>query len=187
MYHKIRAREMQLLKLIAIHLIHTDEDEEPSEEEISAIILKIMDKKGLVRGEIPAELAERLTKGFASFECPIKEKKWLSAHASCKIHLKELRISKRYTQDCKECNKPAKPKYSRERVEFVVNNAVRQCLRAMKWRDSGEESSGDDEESSNDDDESSDDVVDTSARRGPHDEKRCERCKELGHSCWKRY
>ncbi len=176
-------------------MIHTDEDEEPSEEEIEAIILEIMDKKGLVRGEIPAELAERTTKGFASFECPIKDKKWKSAHASCKIHLKELRISKRYTQDCKKCNKPASPKYSREGVKFIVRNAVRQCLRAiaMKRRDSGEEPSDDDEESSDDDEESSGDDeessndVDTAARRGPHDEKRCERCREKGHSCWKRY
>ncbi len=124
-------------------MIHTDEDEEPSEEEIKAIILEIMDENDLVPGEIPAELAERLIKGFASFECPIKDKKWPSAHASCKIHLKELRISKRYTQDCKKCNEPAKPKYSREGVKFVVRNAVKQCLKAMGRWDSDEESSDD--------------------------------------------
>ena len=149
-------------------MIHTDE---PSEEEIKAIILEIMEENDLVPGEIPAELAERTTKGSASFECPIKGKKWPSAHASCKIHLKELRISKRYTQDCKECDQSASPKYSREGVKFIVKNAVRQCLKAMERWDSDEESSND---------------VDTAARRGPHDEERCERCRELGHSCWQR-
>ncbi len=123
--------------------------------------------------DIPDDVAERSTKGFASFECRVAAcpKKWKSAHASCKIHLKEFRISKRYTQDCKKGDQPAKPKYSRKTVQFMAGNAVKQCLKKMGRMKPDEESTNDDP---------------VTPSRGPHDKKRCEKCRELGRSCWKK-
>ena len=148
-----------------------------------AIILAAIEDEGVRVEDIPKEReftspkdangSKRYfkKKGFAQFVCPSDNRMWSSAHAWCIIDLKEQRICYRYEQECQRCNSEANPDFSEEEVKWMADLAVKSFLRRtgqlhddLPDRDNGGPQGGE-----------------------AHDEQRCQMCKELGRSCWKKY
>ena len=124
------------------------------------------------------------TKAFASFD-NVHEKKsgfgvcsrsWKSAHAWCVLDLKNQCIAHKLTQDCQACNGQATPHFDRESVKRMAEFAVDRYLKRVgrrAWPSRDPFDFGDMYLALDDD-------------RPPHDEGRCEKCRQLGRSCWKK-
>lgn len=163
-----------------IFLITAVLDEEEEDAPFKAIFLAAMEAEGVKVGDIalerpftsPKDVKKSrryfMKKGFAWFTCPSGDKTWPSAHAWCIVDLKEGKICYRYKQGCQKCESMASPEFTKEYVEWVAELAVKSFLRRTGQLN---------------------DLPDTGADGpvggGPHDEERCEMCRELGHSCWK--
>ena len=112
------------------------------------------------------------TKAFASFDdhgsCP---RTWKSAHAWCVLDLKEQCIAHKLSQDCQSCDEKAMPEFERESVnkmaDWAVDMYLKRCGRRA-WAPRGQS-----------------DMFDGPDDRPPHDERRCQMCRDLGRSCWK--
>ena len=156
---------------------------EVSPDDVKRIIKAAMDKKGVTKEEIPKERpfttpeestrgSKRYfeTKGFAWFSCPKKNNRWPSAHAWCCIDLKEQKICYRDPQDCRKCESKVDPEFTEESIKRMAEYAVKRYL--IK--------TGNLEQVFNP-------SINTEGETegGPHDEKRCGKCKRLGRSCWK--
>ena len=123
------------------------------------------------------------TKAFASFSAHDRPtgsarctRNWKSAHAWCVLDLKEQCIAHKLSQDCQTCNGHSMPEFDRESMqrmaEYAVDLYLKRCGR-RPWQ-------------SRDNSFNFDDWVDVLDERPPHDEARCERCRQLGRSCWKK-
>ena len=157
---------------------------EISPEAIKAIILEEMKANNVEVEDIPTEPhispsdlhlkdSERYydKEVFALFACPEEDNYWKSAHAWGVVDLKEQIICYRYKQWCQECESEAYPEFPEEVIRKLAKFAVKWFLilsHRLKYErpDTGADTDG--------------------MGGGPHDEKRCERCKRLGHSCWKK-
>ena len=153
-----------------------------SPEAITAIIKKEMEDKNVKVEDIPTEpcispkdLDLRKSKRyydkevFAWFACPNKDNYWRSVHAWCVIDLQKQTICYRYKQGCQECEAAASPEFPEEIIIKLAKFAVKWFLiltDQLEFDPPGRDNGG---------------VV----GGGPHDEKRCEKCKKLGHCCWK--
>ena len=94
-------------------------------------------------------------------------KKWKSARAWCTLDLKQQCIAHRFSQDCNYCEGKSYPWFNEDALkrmaEFAVNLYLKKIGRIeyeMKDQD------------------------DNIQIGPPHDEKRCDMCKQLGRSCW---
>ena len=124
------------------------------------------------------------TKAFASFNahnqpsgagarCP---RNWKSAHAWCVLDLKEQCIAHKLSQDCQSCNGHSLPEFDRESMQRMAEYAVDLYLKRVgqkQWEPRGDPFDLNDMFLALDD-------------RPPHDEARCEMCRKLGRSCWKK-
>ena len=101
---------------------------------------------------------------------------WPSAHSWCILDLKEQRIHYKFSQGCKGCEGEAEPTFDDEAIKRMATYAVETYLKMigrMEWRNDALDLT---------------DLADAlDDERGPHDEERCEVCKQLGRSCWKKY
>lgn len=147
-----------------------------------AVIAAVMEEMGVNPRDIPRDshsLRFFKAHGFGSFHSHnVCSRSWKSAHAWCELDLKKQIISHRYTQDCQKCEEGVEPSFDDEAVRRMAEYAVREYLHR----------SGREQHPSRDPfvfDEMID-VLDEEDEHGPHDEKRCELCQELGRSCWKR-
>ena len=123
------------------------------------------------------------TKAFASFSGHERKegfglcsRSWKSAHAWCVLDLKKQCIAHHLSQDCQTCNGRSTPDFDSESVKRMADYAVDRYLklvgrRAWPTRDPFD---FDDMFLALEDD------------RPPHDERRCEMCRKLGRSCWKK-
>lgn len=117
------------------------------------------------------------TKAFASFNAHgMCARSWKSAHAWCVLDLKRQRIAHKLTQDCQSCNGCSEPQFDREAMKRMADYAVdlylkRTGRRAWPVRD---------------DPYDFNDMLLELDDRPPHDERRCEMCRMLGRSCWKK-
>lgn len=118
-------------------------------------------------------------KGFAWFTCTKGHnkgncKRWPSAHSWCFIDLREQRICYRYTQDCNvhDCEADIGPEFTEESIREMAQRAVRQFLRRIGRLRGATNNNHDGNPRDHD-------------KGGPHDEKRCSKCRRLGRSCWK--
>ena len=173
-----------MLKMLMLHLIYTAAV--PHKSIFREAIKRKMDEYNVQKRKVPFEQpfymfrenyqeSRRyiLVKGFAWFNCEArhakKKKPWPSAHAWCAIDLKMQRICRRYKQKCNKCETRVRPMFTPEAIEKMVTYAVKVYLikiGAIKHKKRpGTET---------------DETI-----GGRHDEKRCEMCKILGHSCWK--
>jgi hypothetical protein len=108
------------------------------------------------------------TKGLARFECPKQHcgNTWCSEQVWCFIDLKKQTICYRGTQACRNCNTKTSPEFTEESVERMAEFVVSMYFirtekrRAVRINDEGK------------------------IHGGHHDQKRCERCRRLGYSCW---
>ena len=159
-------------------------------EDKARIISEVMEEYKVTPRQIPYELPFNIreiesisrkshryfkVKGFAWFRSHNAcARSWPSAHAWCVIDLKEQTVCYEFKQDCQSCDEAVTPEYDsdvfREMVEFAVKLYLKRTGR-MPYDDLAERFErldiGEDD-------------------RGPHDEGRCEVCKLLGHSCWKK-
>lgn len=124
------------------------------------------------------------TKAFASFNAhkrpsgagPMCSRNWKSAHAWCVLDLKEQRIAHKLSQDCQTCNGHSMPEFDRESMQRMAEYAVDLYLKRVgrrQWKPRVDPFDMDDMFFALDD-------------RPPHDEARCEMCRRLGRSCWKK-
>lgn len=124
------------------------------------------------------------TKAFASFNAHSRpsgagawcSRNWKSAHAWCMLDLKEQCIAHKLSQDCQSCNGHSMPDFDRESMQRMAEYAVDVYLKRVgrrQWEPRGDPFDLDDMLSALDD-------------RPPHDEARCEMCRRLGRSCWKK-
>lgn len=160
------------------------------------MIGEVMEEKGVRPSEIPQESnidptdlvsinqswRYFKTKAFASFNahagnsdrrCP---RTWKSAHAWCVLDLKEQQIVHKLSQDCQSCNGHSMPDFDRESVRKMAEFAVDLYLKRSGKKPWEVRSTPFD----------FDDFYDALDERPPHDEKRCEMCRKLGRSCWKK-
>ena len=160
---------------------------EISPEAIKAIILEEMKANKVKVEDIPTEPhispsdlhlkdSERYydKEVFALFACPEEDNYWKSEHAWGVVDLKEQTICYRYIQECRKCNPRSKayPEFPPKSITKLAKFAVKWFL-ILKGRLKYEPPSTDAD---------TDEVV----GGGPHEEEMCERCKRLGHSCWKK-
>lgn len=139
------------------------------------IISEVMEDNGLRPEDIPGYHRFWRCKGFASFDSHFGcSRRWKSAHAWCKIDLRDQIISEKYTQGCQKCNREATPDFDDEAIRRMAEYAVNQCLIKLGRRERPQR-----------DPFNFDDLHDALDDKGPHDEARCQMCKELGRSCWK--
>ena len=97
-------------------------------------------------------------------------KKWKSAHAWCTIDLKMQRIAHRFPQKCNQCEGESEPWFDNTALHRMAKYAVKvYLLKVGKLKKTPTQ----------DDD-------DTVHEGPPHDEDRCDVCKQLGRSCWKK-
>lgn len=123
------------------------------------------------------------TKAFASFNAHSQpfgaarcSRSWKSAHAWCVLDLKEQCIAHKLSQDCQSCNGHSMPEFDRESMQRMAEYAVDLYLKRVgqkQWEPRGDPFDFDDMLFALDD-------------RPPHDEARCEMCRRLGRSCWKK-
>ena len=157
---------------------------EISPDDIKAIIKKAMEEEGVRRRDIPPEdefttpenvkyKSKRFfeVKGFAWFACPKRDRYWPSAHSWCFMDLKKQTICYRDKQKCQKCESKASPEFTEEALERMAEYAVESFLRRTGKKQV-------------DQDPKSTDTQDTQG--GPHDEERCDRCRRLKRSCWKK-
>ena len=161
------------------------------------VIAEVMEEEGVDPNEIPKDShinpsdlqqikkTDRYfrCKGFVSFNVHITpsgrqcKHTWKSAHAWCVLDLKKQRIVHRWCQECRLCGGEYEPWFDEEALERMAEYAVNFYLVRVGRR---EWKQRDDDYSIESDDSSS-----SSVPIGPHDEARCDMCKELGCSCWK--
>ena len=124
------------------------------------------------------------TKAFASFNAHSRPsgagarcaRNWKSAHAWCVLDLKEQCIAHKLSQDCQSCNGHSMPEFDRESMQRMAEYAVDVYLKRVgrrQWEPRGDPFDLDDMLLALDD-------------RPPHDQARCEMCRRLGRSCWKK-
>ena len=89
---------------------------------------------------------------------------WKSAHAWCVLDLKKQRIAHRWYQECKKCEGESKPWFDEAALKRMAEYAVKR----FKGVKAEKKENGNPPE------------------MGPHDERRCDMCRQLGHSCWKK-
>ena len=111
------------------------------------------------------------TKGFARFRCGRCNRSWNSAHAWCIVDLRKQCVSRLYGQVCNKCECNATPIFDRDVMRRMAEYAVNRYLERVgrRQRPHMEINSS----------------VEVRDDRGPHEEDKCEMCKELGRSCWK--
>lgn len=148
---------------------------EISEEAIKAIILREMHRQNVFVQDIEEGTRYFLTKGFAWFTCQFHDRyrRWPSRHSWCHIDLKKQRISKRYSQQCREDDQKAEPgpEFTEESIKEMAEYAVKSFLKKSGRLQLPPSTVYTETEQT---------------EGGPHDEARCERCQELRRSCWKR-
>ena len=99
------------------------------------------------------------------------EHTWKSAHAWCVLDLKKQCIAHRWCQECKKCEGKSEPWFDIESLERMAEFAVELYLIRIGVREREELFDADDSD----------------PQMGPpHDERRCDMCKQLDHSCWKK-
>lgn len=159
------------------------------------VIDEVMSENGVTTQEIPEEhgvdptdlssisQSRRYfkTKAFASFgvhsaSSRMCTRSWKSAHAWCVLDLKKQQIAHKLTQDCQSCNGRSDPQFDREAMKRMADYAVDLYLK-RSGRKSWPTSS---------DPYDFDDMLFALDDRPPHDEARCEMCRKLGRSCWKK-
>ena len=124
------------------------------------------------------------TKAFASFSAHSQpsgagarcSRNWKSAHAWCVLDLKEQCIAHKLSQDCQTCNGQSMPEFDRESMQRMAEYAVDLYLKRVgrrQWKPREDPFDFDDMFLALDD-------------RPPHDQARCEMCRKLGRSCWKK-
>ena len=122
------------------------------------------------------------TKAFASFNAHNRpsgagarcSRNWKSAHAWCVLDLKEQCIAHKLSQDCQSCNGHSFPEFDRESMQRMAEYAVDLYLKRVgrkQWEPRPFDF---------------DDMLFALDDRPPHDEARCEMCRKLGRSCWKK-
>ena len=159
-------------------------------DEASATIAEVMDEKDVLQDDIPKEQPfdpENLgeikhskryfrCKGFAKFDNHQRRdhncnRRWASGHAWCIMDLREQSIIHRFTQECQKCEGSAEPEFDRAALRRMAEWAVDTYLRRTGRLSPIQRDPFD--------------MADLhDALNGPHDEERCEMCKQLGHSCW---
>ena len=92
------------------------------------------------------------------------EHTWKSAHAWCVLDLKKQRIAYRWCQECNQCEGESEPWFDEAALKRMAEYAVKRFkgVKTEKKEDGNP------------------------PEMGPHDERRCDMCKQLGHSCWKK-
>lgn len=153
---------------------------EISRDDIKSIIQEAMDAEDITTDEIQWEhrftsprnvrYSERFfaVHGFAWFRCPHEDRCWPSAHSWCFIDLKKQKICYRYKQGCKKCEGKVKPEFIEPAITRMARHVVKRYLIRI----------GELEVPPPNDTDS------RMTKGGPHDQKRCDKCKEAGHSCW---
>lgn len=160
------------------------------------VISRVMIVNGVTTAEIPQEhgvnpanidsigQSKRYfkTKAFASFGAhsrpgsgAICSRNWKSAHAWCVLDLKKQCIAHKLSQDCKSCNGRSRPDLDAESMERMAEYAVDLYLKRVGRRPWQSRDPFD-----------LDDLYFALDDRPPHDESRCEMCRNLGKSCWKK-
>ena len=152
-----------------------------------ATIAEVMEEKDVFKGDIPEEQPfdpENLgeirhskryfrCKGFAMFNShPSCNRRWASGHAWCIMDLREQKIIHRFTQNCQKCEGLSEPEFDRAALRRMAEWAVDTHLRRTGRPSPIQRDLFDMADLH--------DVLD-----GPHDERRCAVCRQLGHSCWK--
>ena len=163
-----------------------------SESLVKIVISKVMKLQNVDPKDIPEDLhvnpsnvqqvrkSDRYfrCKAFASFNTHVDPsgnghtKSWKSAHAWCTIDLRRQCIAYRWVQECNKCEGESKPWFNEQALERMAEYAVKLYLinigRIKKRKNV-------------------DDSDDNPQIGPPHDEARCDMCKQLGRSCWKKY
>ena len=124
------------------------------------------------------------TKAFASFSGHSRQsgaglwcsRNWKSAHAWCVLDLKEQCIAHKLSQDCQSCNGHSMPEFDRESMQRMAEYAVDLYLKRVGQR----------QWQQREDPFDFGDMLFALDDRPPHDEARCEMCRKLGRSCWKK-
>lgn len=101
---------------------------------------------------------------------------WKSAHAWCVLDLKKQKIAHKLTQDCQSCDGRSDPQFDREAMKRMADYAVDFYLKRSGRRSWPPRSDVYD----------FNDMLFALDDRPPHDEARCEMCRKLGRSCWKK-
>ena len=156
-----------------------------------ALIIAIMKRRGVDPEKVPEDPYVDLTdmkqvrqsrryfycKGFARFDAHNKPSSclhtWKSFHAWCVLDLKQQCLAHRTCQECNKCNKKSSPWFDNRALEKMINFAVDLYL-GLRQR----------KRPADDDDDDDDDENPLVGR--PHDQARCDMCKQLGRSCWKK-
>ena len=108
-------------------------------------------------------------KGFALYTCPKTGRRWASAQSWGIIDLKKEEICYDFPQYCNKCEGKANPEFTEESIERMAEYAVRQHLiKKRKEIHAVFKPRGDD---------------DRHETKGPHDEKRCGKCRALRRNC----
>ena len=160
------------------------------------VIAGVMDERGVSARNIPEEpetdpedfdTVRRSwryfrVKGFARFRrhrdpsggyC---SRTWPSAHAWCIMDLKEQKIIHKFDQNCQQCEGMGLPDFDEKALERMADYAVESYLRKSGRLLPRQHEPLD-----------MSDLADALEDNGPpHDEQRCEVCRRLGRSCWKR-
>ena len=159
-------------------------------DSVKRIISAEMNKYTITPSDIPNDFGVNVTnikevnkskryfrcKGFASFdehESPTEsncDNTWKSQHAWCVLDLKGQCIAHRWYQECKRCNEKSSPWFDEAALERMAEYAVKWYLILVGKRERDKR-----------------DTDDKNPQLGPpHIEAKCEMCKQLGHSCWKK-
>lgn len=134
--------------------------------------------RAIVVDLIKGSLRYYKVKGFGSFSCSSTScfRRWPSAHAWCVIDLKKQDIVHKYGQGCQGCENFSKPAFDDIAIERMAEYAVERYLSKVDKKKKRPFVM----------DELLEALPEVRDESAPHDEKRCEACKELGGSCWKR-
>lgn len=105
-------------------------------------------------------------KGFAQFHCPNKHHRWPSPHSWCLIDLKNQLICHRDGQNCRKCGTEVMPEFPKESLEAMAKQAARRHLERTGKLQPAQKTPEE-------------------IQSGPHDARRCGKCRREGSICWK--
>ena len=158
----------------------------------SLIIPEVMASKGVQPYEIPEESNRRVNprdpdsirgskryfraRGFAEFNThPGCRRKWRSAQAWAIVDLKKQKLAHLYQQSCQGCEGKASPQFGEEALERMAEWSVDEYLHRSRRvrRNTG--------------DTRRDSLPEEYQCERPHDQERCDMCKQLGRPCTMSY